>query len=63
MEEQNIFKRIGLPLVEVPPDLKELVLSDIEDAKTIMELATLFSMEFPKTGEEIFKRDQQNSTT
>lgn len=63
MENDNIFKRIALPLVEVPADLKDKVLSDIEDAKTLLELASLFSLEYTKTGEVIFEKIRQNNTT
>tara|TARA_R110002051_G_scaffold280343_1_gene341930 strand:+ start:537 stop:716 length:180 start_codon:yes stop_codon:yes gene_type:complete len=45
MENDNIFKKIELPLLQVPTDVKEKVLSDIESAKVILELATLFSSE------------------
>ncbi|HAF77094.1 MAG TPA: hypothetical protein DCG42_07200 [Maribacter sp.] len=62
MAKENIFKRIGLPLKEVPPDLKERVLADIEDANALIELSSLFSLEYPKTGDEIFRKIRHNKT-
>ncbi|HDZ06118.1 hypothetical protein LCGC14_0129120 [marine sediment metagenome] len=55
MKEKNVFKKIGFPLLDVPRDLKQKVLVDVENAKLLMDLANLFSSNFNFTANHIFK--------
>ncbi|TLP80131.1 hypothetical protein [Maribacter sp. ACAM166] len=60
MGKEVIFKRMGLPLKEVPSDLRNTVLSDIEDAKLLMHLTRFFSSAFTLTAKQIYKNLKQH---
>ena len=55
MENENPFKKIGLPPKEVPTDLKKKIMDDVNSAKLIMEVTSLFSANFASTLESLFK--------
>lgn len=56
MAEENIFKRIAPLQMEVPTSLRDDVMEDVENAKLFMELTALFSLEYPQTVDQIFKK-------
>ena len=56
----NPFKHINQPLKEVPPELKEKVMSDIAMAKLIMELAALFSYNIGNVIETVIRSRKTN---
>lgn len=55
MENDNPFKKIGLPSQEVPSDLKKKVMDDVNSVKLLMELTSLFSSNYASTIESMFK--------
>jgi hypothetical protein len=55
MEKKNPFKLIGQPTQEVPPELKSKVMSDVNTAKLLMEMAALFTSNYKSTIESLFK--------
>ena len=59
MENQNPFKKIGLPPIEVPNDLKKKIMDDVNSAKLIMEVTSLFSSNFASTLESLFKTNNK----
>ncbi|SFD04054.1 hypothetical protein SAMN04487987_103117 [Algibacter pectinivorans] len=52
---EDPFKLINQPLKEVPPELKNKVMSDIAMAKLIMDLASLFSYNIGDVIETVMK--------
>ncbi|KAA5822367.1 hypothetical protein FPF71_14565 [Algibacter amylolyticus] len=52
---EDPFKLIDQPLKEVPPELKNKVMSDIAMAKLIMDLASLFSYNIGDVIETVMK--------
>jgi len=57
---ENPFKKINMPLKDVPEELKAKVMSDIATAKLLMEIAELFSYNLGDVvGKTIKKRTQQ----
>lgn len=54
-ENENPFKKIGTPPKEAPTDLKKKVMDDVNTAKFIMEVTSLFSSNFAATLESLFK--------
>ncbi|AWG20181.1 hypothetical protein FFWV33_00900 [Flavobacterium faecale] len=55
MENENPFKKIGLPQQEVPEDLKKKVMDDVNTVKFILEVTSLFSSNYASTIESMFK--------
>lgn len=55
MENDNSFKKIGLPIQEVPSDLKKKVMDDVSTVKFILEVTSLFSSNYAATIEGMFK--------
>ena len=41
MEKQNPFKLIGKPTQEVPTELKDKIMGDVNSAKLLMDMANL----------------------
>jgi predicted transcriptional regulator len=60
MKNENPFKKIGNPPKEVPTDLKKKIMDDVNSAKLIMEVTSLFSSNFAETLESFLKN--QNKT-
>jgi hypothetical protein len=61
MENENPFKKIGLPPQDVPVDLKQKVMDDVNTVKFIMEVTSLFSSNYAATIESMFKTKEGNS--
>ena len=55
MEKQNPFKLIGMPPQDVPPELKKKVMKDVNTAKLLMDMASLFTSNYSTTFKSIFK--------
>ncbi|MBC5836902.1 hypothetical protein [Flavobacterium muglaense] len=62
MENNNPFKKIGLPPQEVPADLKKKVLDDVNTAKFLMEVTSLFSSNYLTVLENLFKTKQKTDS-
>ncbi|WP_339918773.1 hypothetical protein [uncultured Flavobacterium sp.] len=61
MENENPFKKIGLPPQEVPKELKQKVMDDVNAVKFIMEVTSLFSSNYASTIESMFKTKNKNN--
>ena len=61
MENENPFKKIGLPPQEVPKELKKKVMDDVNAVKFIMEVTSLFSSNYASTIESMFKTKNKNN--
>ena len=61
MNNENPFKKIGLPPQEVPCDLKQKVMDDANTVKFIMEVTSLFSSNYVATIESMFKTKNNNN--
>ncbi|SDZ94519.1 hypothetical protein SAMN05443667_101385 [Flavobacterium gillisiae] len=61
MENENPFKKIGLPPQEVPKELKQKVMDDVNAVKFIMEVTSLFSSNYASTVESMFKTKNKNN--
>lgn len=59
-EKENPFKLIGHPSQEVPADLKEKVMSDVNAAKLLMEMAALFTSNYKSTLLSLFKTNKKS---
>jgi hypothetical protein len=59
MEGENVFKKIGLPYKEVPAELKQKVMADIETAKLLLEMTSLFSSGYNLAITELFKKNNE----
>ena len=55
MEKQNPFKLIGKPPQDVPPELKEKVMRDVNTVKLLMDMASLFTSNYSATITSLFK--------
>lgn len=55
MEKDNPFKKLGFPLQEVPVDLKDKVMADVNSAKLLMDMASLFTSNYKSTLASLFK--------
>ena len=58
MGKENIFKKIDLPNLEVPTEVKSKVISDIESAKVFKELANLFTSQYSSVVHQLFKKNK-----
>ncbi len=58
---ENPFKKIDMPLKEVPKELKAKVMSDIAMAKLIMDLAALFSYNMGNVIETVISNRKENN--
>ena len=61
MEHENPFKKIGIPTQKVPSDLRRKVMDDVNTAKFIMEVTSLFSDNFASSLESLFKTKPKNN--
>jgi hypothetical protein len=61
MKNENPFKKLGLPLQEVPKELKQKVMDDINTVKFIIEVTSLFSSNYAETIEGMFKTKSKNN--
>ena len=61
MENENPFKKIGLPPQEVPKELKKKVMDDVNAVKFIMEVTSLFSSNYASTIESMFETKNKNN--
>jgi hypothetical protein len=61
MENENPFKKIGLPSQEVPKDLKNKVMEDVNTVKLLLELSNLFTLNYVDTIEGMFKTLKRSS--
>ncbi len=52
---KNPFKEMEDSLREVPPHMKKKVMSDIANAKLVMDMATLFTYNYTSAIEGMFK--------
>jgi hypothetical protein len=57
MGKENIFKKIDLPSLEVPTEVKKKVISDIESAKVLKELSSLFTSQYSSVVHQLFKKN------
>lgn len=55
MENENPFKKLGIPPQEVPIELKKKVMDEVNAIKLFMEVAGLFSSNYAQTLESFFK--------
>ncbi len=53
---ENPFRNLDRPLKNVPEDLRAKVMNDIATAKLIMELASLFSLNYGKVIESTISK-------
>jgi len=53
---ENPFRNLDRPLKNVPEDLRAKVMNDIATAKLIMELASLFSINYGKVIESTISK-------
>lgn len=53
--DNNPFKHVNKPLLDVPEELKSKVMKDIAMAKLLMELASLFSINVGSVVERTIK--------
>jgi len=58
MEKQNPFKLIGMPPQDVPPELRKKVMKDINTAKLLMDMASLFTSNYSATLKSLFKTNK-----
>jgi hypothetical protein len=58
MRKENIFKKIDLPNLEVPIEIKRNVISDIESAKVLKELGSLFTSQYSLVVHQLFKKSK-----
>lgn len=56
----NLFRHINHPPLEVPPELKSKVMSDIAMAKLIMELSGLFTYNMGDIIKTVIKSRKNN---
>lgn len=61
MENENPFKKIGIPSQEVPKELREKVMDDVNTLKFILEVTSLFSSNYASTIESMFKTKNNNN--
>ena len=59
-EQDNPFKKIQGELKEVPPELRQKVMSDVSRAKLLMDLATLFTGNYSALLEGLLKTSDKN---
>ncbi|NJM80940.1 MAG: hypothetical protein HC854_17380 [Flavobacterium sp.] len=62
-ENKNPFKCIGEPPQEVPKDLKDKVMSDVNSVKLLMDLTSLFSSNYASSIESFFKTKNKSNNT
>lgn len=55
MEKVNPFKQLGVPPRDVPPELREKVMADVNSAKLLMDMASLFTNNYKNTLASLFK--------
>lgn len=62
MQDQikNPFKELDKRIREVSPDLKKKVMQDVAIAKLLLELASLFTINYKSAIESIFKTRSRN---
>ncbi|WP_418262104.1 hypothetical protein [Flavobacterium faecale] len=60
MEDGNPFKSISVSDQEVPKDLREKVMDDVNTIKLLLELADLFSLNYANIIEGMFKTKNRN---
>ena len=58
MKKKNPFKKLGYPPQEVPNDLKQKVMDNVNSVKLFMELGTLFSNNYVSVVESFFATKQ-----
>ena len=56
----NPFKELDKLVREVPPNLKKKVMSDVATAKLLMELASLFTLNYQSLISGMFKSRRKN---
>ncbi|MEE9362859.1 MAG: hypothetical protein V3U92_09715 [Cellulophaga sp.] len=55
LASRNPFKELETSLLEVPPEMRKKVMSDIATAKLIMEMASLFTFNYSSVLEGLIK--------
>jgi hypothetical protein len=58
---ENPFKKLGLPPQEVPTELRQKVMDDINAVKLLIEITSLFSSNYAETIEGMFKTKNKNN--
>ncbi|MBT8179050.1 MAG: hypothetical protein HKP60_08030 [Eudoraea sp.] len=56
----NPFKELDKLVREVPPNLKKKVMNDVATAKLLMELASLFTLNYQSLISGMFKSRRKN---
>lgn len=59
-EQDNPFIKIQGELKEVPPELRQKVMSDVARAKLLMDLATLFTGNYSSLLEGLLKTNSKH---
>ena len=57
---KNPFKELDKLVREVPPNLKKKVMNDVATAKLLMELASLFTLNYQNLISGMFKTRKKN---
>ena len=58
-EKENPFQKLGHPPQEVPKELRQKVMDDINAVKLLMDLTDLFSMNYASSIESMFKTNKR----
>lgn len=56
MSQKNPFKELEKSLLEVPPEMKQKVMSDIATARLMLDIGTLMTYSGPETLEQSLRK-------
>ncbi|MBP0902321.1 hypothetical protein ACFSKN_01730 [Mariniflexile gromovii] len=57
--EKNPFKKIAHPPQEVPKELKSKVMEEVARVKLLMEIADLFTFNYPSAAKTFFEKNKK----
>lgn len=60
-KNNNPFKEINKSLIDVPPHLKKKVMSDVANAKLVMDLVSLFTTNYMSAIEGMLKTNPKTN--
>lgn len=60
-EEKNPFKKVGIPEQEVPSDMRDKVMDNVNSIKLLLDVTSLFTSNYLETIEGMFKTTNNDS--
>lgn len=60
-EDKNPFKQAGFPEQEVPSDMKDKVMDNVNSIKLLLDVTSLFTSNYLETIEGMFKTTKNDS--